>query len=415
MRRVIVVGAGVAGTAAALAAARAGADVTLVSGGPGASVLAGGALDDVPWERADARGEPPASLSEGARATLAELDAYDVGDHRALLAATTGLVRPARGTDRALLDLGRLARGTVLVPDLAHASWDAPAFAREWSASWLARGAGLHFAPVAATLLRYTEERAFADAEIAGRHDEGARLDWLAGRVREACAGAGRDVAGFVLPPWLGAVRERATELTLRAGVPCGEALGGVGGPSGLRFEHARDRALAVAKVTVVQGHASRAEHVGRRGADLPWRVDVEVRGEGPRAIAGHAVVLATGGLLGGGLEYTPAGAYFAGALPGPPRPLLRVTCEAPVRIGAHGRPLDEASSQFGAAPETHAWPYSETPLLDHAGVLVHDEGEVTGAPPGLHATGELAAGPAHTWLAALSHGARAGGAAARD
>ena len=52
MTRVAVVGAGVAGLAAAWAARRAGAEVTVVASGTGASALGGGAVDDRPWERA---------------------------------------------------------------------------------------------------------------------------------------------------------------------------------------------------------------------------------------------------------------------------------------------------------------------------------------------------------------------------
>src|SRR5262245_13038048 len=49
--RVIVVGAGIAGTAAAWSARRRGAEVTIVSAGAGASALGSGAVDDAPWER----------------------------------------------------------------------------------------------------------------------------------------------------------------------------------------------------------------------------------------------------------------------------------------------------------------------------------------------------------------------------
>ena len=49
-RRVLVIGAGVAGLAAAWSAARAGHEVTLLSAGAGASALGGGAVDDVTWE-----------------------------------------------------------------------------------------------------------------------------------------------------------------------------------------------------------------------------------------------------------------------------------------------------------------------------------------------------------------------------
>lgn len=406
MRRVVVVGSGVAGSAAALSAVHEAAEVTVVAGGPGASVLAGGALDDVPWEQAT--GEPR-SLARPAERVLSAFDAYCVGDRRALVVAAAGVVRPARGRDRALLDVGALGGGRVMVADVPHGTWDARTLASGWSASWRARAVGVSFVAVAANLLARTEEHAFGDVDLAARHDDPARLAWLADRLREALATAGGAVAAVVLPPWLGVERERATELSALVGVPCGEALGGVGGPSGLRFERARDRAFAVAGVTVVAGRAVRIGFT-----DGAWRV--ELAGADGAALACDAVVLASGGFIGGGLEYTPAGATFANALPDTPRPLVRLTCDAPVRLGIRGRPLEDASSLFGGAPETHAWPYRDPSLLEQAGVLLDEEalgGQAAGAPPGLHVAGEVTAGDPRTWLAALALGVWAGRAAA--
>jgi len=399
----------VAGTAAALAARENGAAVTLIAGHTGASVLMGGAIDDVAWDDADAEG-PPYPLPRRAETVLEALGGYIVGDRRALVAATTGILRPARGTDRALLDLGPLARKTVLVAGNPHGSWDAASLARSWSASPHCDAASLSFLAAEASLLRHTEERSFCDADIAALHDDPARLAWLAARLRDVVDRFGHDVGAVILAPWLGVTHERARALSGRLGVPCGEALGGVGGPSGLRFEHARDRALAAAHVTVVQARATRALHRGD-GEELAWRTVLDVQGD---PLDAHAVVVATGGLTGGGLEYTPSGAYFANVMPDHPRPLLRLTCDVPAELGAFGRALDDASSVFGAAPETHAWPYAETPLLDHAGILVDEDGLARGAPRGLYAAGEVAAGAPHTWLAALIAGTRAGDAAVK-
>ena len=203
---------------------------------------------------------------------------------------------------------------------------------------------------------------------------------------------------------------ERATELSKLVGVPCGEALGGVGGPSGLRFEESRTRALKAAGVNVIEAWAARvAPNESRDSSEQRWLIELGPEEMEVTRVAADAVVLATGGILGGGLEYTPAGAFLGPDVPEVPRALLRITCEAPVRIGAHGVRLDDPSSLFGAAPETHAWPYVEEPLLDHAGVLIRGHGEVIDAPRGLFATGELAAGPAHTWLREMAHGAKVG------
>jgi len=406
---VVVIGSGIAGTAAALAAARAGAEVTIVMGAPGATVLAGGALDDVPWEDArSGRGEPRALLAEDARSVLDDLEGYDVPEGQAVLVARTGIVRLARGRDRALLSVATSGPGDVMVTDVAHAGWDALALARSWSASREAAGRGLRFVAVKASVLAHTDERAFTDADLAARHDDPERLAWLAARLSEALARAEQveRVSGVVLPPWLGASRERATELSRLVGLPCGEALGGVGGPSGLRFEHARDRATERRGVRVVQGRACRVAPA----EELAWHVDLSPRSLG--TLDADAVVLATGGLLGGGFEYTPSGATLGGALPSAPRSLARVTLDAPVTLGARGDAGD-TSSLFGGAPETHAWPYQADPLLDRLGVPVDDHGRVRGESRGLYAVGELAADRPRTWLAALSLGARAGGSAA--
>jgi len=400
-RHVVVVGGGIAATAAALAAARAGAEVTRVAGGPGASVLATGALDDVPWEEATG---PASPLGGALRDVLDALVGYRVTDARALVATHAGTLRPARGTDRALLDLAALPEARVLVPVLDHLMWDGEALARAWNASPLARG--VRFIPVPAPLQKLADEHQLPDAELAARHDDPSRVGWLADRLTELRTHV--DGTAVLLPPWLGASREVATSLSAKVGVPCGEVLGGVGGPSGARFEHRRDRASAAAGVVVRPGMATRVTH--REGHDRAWRVALDA-GE----LEAHAVVLATGGVLGGGLAYTPATAFLGGPLPETPRALLHLTCDAPVVLAARGRPLLDPSSLFGAAPESHAWPHVDASLLDEAGVQVAEDGRVVGAADGLYAAGELAAGCRHTWLAALGSGAIAGSAAARS
>src|SRR5258708_2267041 len=105
MKGLWVVGAGVAGTAAPLAAARRGVRVTLIDGGPGASLLATGALDAVPWQGAPTE---PVAISPAARETLDALGGYLLADDGARLLTTSGVVRPARGHDAALLDVKRL-------------------------------------------------------------------------------------------------------------------------------------------------------------------------------------------------------------------------------------------------------------------------------------------------------------------
>lgn len=377
-RGVAVIGAGIAGTGSAFAAAKAGADVTLFDGGPGASLLASGGLDG--------------DVNLVGTFFLSSFGGYYVGSGVRLV-TTAGVVRPATAHDAALLDVSRATGGPVGVVDCDRPGWDARALARAW---------GDGFEVVEASVLRHTDERMLPDADFAARHDEPERLAWLGTRLREALGRASGRAGALVLPPCLGVRRARARELSEIAGIACGEAIGLPGGPAGLRFEHARDRALAEARVTHLRARA----HAVTRTAQ-GWRVvadghEVEVA----------AVVVATGGLLGGGIEYgspTAADVTDGRVLPAP---VLRMTVASPLVVGASGKPLEAASSTYGAVPEGLAWPASAHPLLERAGALVDAEG---GGPiRGLFAAGDVVADAPRTWLRALADGLRAGSAAAR-
>jgi glycerol-3-phosphate dehydrogenase subunit B len=406
VKRVVVVGAGIAGTSAALAASAAGAAVTLLAGGPGASVLAGGALDLLPWEDAKA-GRDEAAFAEPAVSRvlhdLAELVRVDGAP--AVVVTLDGILRPARAAQAGLLDLAPLGAGLVLVARAEHPGWDAAAAARAWNDTALAHARGLEFFAGEATLTRLVDERFLAHAELAARHDDPARLAWLAERVKDALARyASSRVVAIVVPPWLGVVHARAGELSVAVGLPCGEPVLGPGGPAGLRFEHARDRALARRKIPMTVGHA---KEIAREAGE--WRVTLE-RGE---AIAGDCVVLATGGLVGGGLTYAPSASVLAGELPPRARASFASTVEAPVAIGAGGRAIGIPGSLFGESPEALAWPFATgAPLLERAGVLASSSGHVDG---GLYVAGEIVADRPRTWLDALAQGARAGATAARS
>jgi len=391
---VIVIGAGVAGTGAAIAAG-AGARVTVIDGGTGASTLSTGAIDLAPWTRAPA---PPAAVPEQARPALDLLGAYVLPDRGALLLTSSGVARPARGHDAALLDVARLDGGRVGVVRCGRAGWDAEALARAW---------GPGYEPIDATVLRFGDEGALPDADFASRHDDDGRLGWLAERLRESLGRRGGALAALVLPPSLGVERARAEALSRLVGAPCGEAIGLPGGPSGLRFERARDRALSTLGVERVQERAAAVERAGAR-----WRVLTE----GGGAHDGDCVILATGGLLGGGIEYSPSETILASALPPRACPPLRLAIKAPVTLGSQGRPLDLPGSLFGAPPESLASPFVVDPLFDRAGVLVDDQGAACGIPErDVFAAGEVVADVSRTWLAALCSGVRAGDRARRQ
>jgi glycerol-3-phosphate dehydrogenase subunit B len=398
---IVVIGGGVAGTAAALAAAREGARVTLLDGGTGATVLSTGALDDTPWTRA-AAGTPPSPLSTLARVVVEALEVYSVPNAGARIATTAGVLRPARGHDLALLDLASPGAGRVGVVRCDRPDWEATALARAWgSAGDSARGPG--FAPLDATMLRHVDERLLPAPDFAARHDDEARLAWLAERLREALSRAGTRFDALLLPPSLGVERPRARDLSALVGLPCGEAAGLPGGPSGLRFEHARDRSLAGARIDRRVARASAVDRAGHR-----WQVKLV----GGDVLEATAVVLAVGGLVGGGLAYTPGDAAEASVLPPASRLPFQLALDVPgAALGAHGRPLELPGSLFGIPPESLAWPFAVDPLMARVGVLVDGDG---GVAPGLYAVGETVADAHRTWLGALESGARAGTAAAR-
>ncbi len=388
---VAVVGAGVAGTAAALVARRTGASTGVFDAGVGASSLSTGAIDLEPWDEARA----PEPLSRDAAFVLDALAAYVLPAAPAALLTTAGVTRAARGYDAALLDVAPFVDRRVGVIRCARPGWDADALAHAWA-----------FAAVDAAVLRFGEEEAIPDADFAARHDDPARLDWLADRLREATASGAWDA--LVLPPSLGVERARADALSKRVGVPCGEALGLPGGPAGLRFERARDRALARMGVSRIAARVARVQPAGSK-----WRITTD---DGLETEA-QAVVLATGGLIGGGIAYAPSEAVLATALPPGARPPFRIAIEAPGRIGAHGQPLDTPGSLFGVAPEHLNEGGPGEAALSRAGVLVGADGAVVaggGPARGLFAAGELVADAARTWLVALTSGASAGAAAAR-
>jgi glycerol-3-phosphate dehydrogenase subunit B len=393
LKSVLVIGGGVAGTAAALAAARAGAAVTLLDGGTGASTLSTGALDDAPWSRTPQAAAP---IAAPVRAVLDALDGYVLPDAGARLATTAGVVRPARGLDRALLDLGPLAGRRIGVVRCDRPDWDASALARAW-------GAWGELAPLEATVLRHVDERSLPATDFAARHDDEARLSWLADRLREGLRRAGSRFDALILPPSLGMVRARAGRLSALVGLPCGEAAGLPGGPSGLRFEGARDRALAAAGAERLLVRAIRVV----RSAE-GWRVGLA---EGS-PLEATAVVLAAGGLIGGGLAYTPGDAAEASVLPPASPAPFRLGLDVPgVTLGVRGRRLESPSSLFGVAPESLAWPFAADPWMERAGVLVDEDGRAT---PDLYVAGETVADAPRTWLVALASGCRAGWAAGR-
>jgi glycerol-3-phosphate dehydrogenase subunit B len=417
-RSILVVGAGAAGLAAAWAARRNGHRVTVIAAGLGATSLGGGALDDVPWESAlraarllGAHSHTGATLTAPLPEQIENL-AQDLGlwelprppygmPHLATLA---GRIRPARGYDRSLLDLSRIEGGRVVIPRVSRAMWDADFLGAAFSADPFAKARGLHFEPVDLPVLRYDIERRIADGDLAARHDDEARLDWLAERVREHADRArrgGRPVAAVLLGPWLGASAPRATALSEQTGVSIGEALAGAGSPAGLRFEAARDRLFASLDVSLINARVITIT-VGPDGVtatlEQPQSADLEHRAD--------AVVLAIGGLASGGVIYTPPEHTAEHDLPLRGAVSFALSLRAPVTLATADGPLDVVSSLHGPDLDATAWPSA-----DRAGVLETVGIQCRGvrAGPSIVAAGDVIAAAPRTLLEALATGIRAG------
>lgn len=410
-RRVLVIGAGVAGLAAAWSARRAGHEVTLRSAGAGASALGGGAVDDVTWEsllRAarvlgeDGKASP---IGPDLRAFIDDLALWEVPEHAPVwLATVAGRVRPARGRDRAALDLAPLARRTVLLPRADRAGWDADTLAAALGADPFARSRQITFRAVDAEVLRFDEERRIADGDLAARHDDEARRAWLAQRLRAAIA-ATPGAGAVLLGPWLGAAASQAEAIAGAVGVPVGEAIAGAGSPAGMRFEAARDALLQTIGVT---RRRARVTEVRRRDG----RIEAVIAGD-PAIVTADAAVLAIGGLIGGGVIYAPP-EHAAGAdLPPGGRVPFELSARAPVVLSLGGSTrMEIVASMHGPELDRAAWPRDGRPgALETVGVR-WDDARSARASEGIFAAGDVVAGRPRTLLEAAAAGILAGAAA---
>lgn len=368
--KVLIVGAGFAGVAAAFAARRAGASVTIVAGAPGASALYCGAVDDV-----DA--ELPHELLQALGLRLAK---------GAQVATREGVVRGSSGADSALLNLALLAGKRVAVVDVPRDDWDGPLLARSFAASSWARSTETRFELVPLPLLEKGHERRVSAYDFAAGFERPERPAWLAELLK---AHAGPDA--WLFGPWLGLKRSLAAELSLAAGVPVGEVTSPPGGPAGARFELRRDSLLASLGVERVMGRVTDVEVASG---------EVALRLGGQAAIRGGALVLATGGFIGGGIA-------LSGALSGaePAGFELSIRGLPPVRL--QGEPAQPVSSLFGVDLAARG-----RALLEHVGLPTSRDGRVS-ATSVVFAAGDVVGPVPPSVGQALQSGLRAGAAAA--
>ena len=421
--QVVVIGAGAAGLAATWAAAQRGAEIRLYDPSIGASCLYGGAVDDRPWEqvaRATAVLQLVAEagpLPESVRSFAQQLGLWCLpksGERLCRLATEAGRVRLARGHDRSLLDLARLPAGArVVLPRVVRAEWSSDSLAASLSADAYAQSRRIVFQAVDAKLLKHVGEDRIAAAELASRHDEPTRRQWLADRLAEAVARAGgvgekaaasrHRVDAVLTGPWLGADKPIAPWLTERLGVPVGEVVSNVGCAAGMRFESARLALLSSLGVELVPRHVSA---IGSVDGELRVTVDDDEHR------LTDAVVLAIGGLAAGGVVYDPPEQSAGQDLPLAGRAPFRLSLDAPVRLQARRRSIDVGSSIHGPALDEVAWPVDADPgLLEAVGVAC-DGPE---AAPQIYAAGDVVADKPRTVLQAVYGGVLAGAAAAGE
>jgi anaerobic glycerol-3-phosphate dehydrogenase len=356
---VVVVGSGVAGLAAALAAKRAGAAVWIVEGPAGASALAGGAwdvatdrrdraplrasprslemaLDDVarerpahPWARLG-RPDSAAAIREAHEAVLGALGMYRPLARAAdaeIVCTDLGLVRRAGLAQRPVLDLARVPGARIAVAWMrALRSFDGSFVARSLNELAVRAGDRRRFVAVEVEMLRRAGDAVLLPHEAAlllDSHDARGRAITAFGR---ALGGVGAEA--LLVPPVLG-VDDDGVWPTLEAavGIPVGEVVEPFTGAQSLRLSRGIRRALDSAGVVRRTKRALRV-----RAEDGGWRAELEDR----ETLRPGAIVLATGKHLGGGIAVER----------GEPRETL---ARLPVCSG--GAPLAVASSARGRDP----------------------------------------------------------------
>lgn len=332
---VLVVGGGMAGALAALAARAAGAEVALLRRSPGATALSSGAIgvapdlgalpgDPLSWRRgpvesarrlAQLRPEHPyAAVGDGLVLLPDALDfavrALDpllapVLERPRFLATPTGAVVAAGTCQRAAEagDLLAVAGPLAVAGFRGHLGFDA-ALVADGIARLTARG-GPEVREVEVDLP--CGEPWARPHELARALEARGVAELLGERLRAALSNGARGAAAVLLPPVLGLSpgARVVARISAAAGVPVAETLSDVPSVPGLRLQAALEARLARAGVTLLAG-ALRAP-----GGAPGDRVEA-----GAGTVTAAAWVLATGRYVGGGVARHGALAERALGLP---------------------------------------------------------------------------------------------------
>jgi glycerol-3-phosphate dehydrogenase subunit B len=299
-RRVLVVGGGMSGTMAAIAAREAGAGVTLVMAGPGASSLSNGVIE-ASWPY---MGEAAAALASNhplrrVRSALSQTPGlplrvarslsplFDAPDEEpaesAVYATVIGTQRPGAMMQQAQAP-GRLERGrryAIVSFPMQPALVDADLVATSLI------DAGFSAGSFRLDYLDREDDAWRTVFDLAARLDGPREIERLATSLQRAVP-PGTDTVLF--PPLLGLARsDVATQLSKRVGLTCAELLPVVPSVPGLRLSRALSAARDAAHVSVVSGKLT-ALRDGR--AEL----------KSGEVLSFDAAVLATGRFIGGGI-----------------------------------------------------------------------------------------------------------------
>lgn len=322
---VLVIGAGVAGFAAALAARDRGARVMVLDAHAGASALGGGA-----WDVASDVGASPEDVFRPARSleqalvarvredvhhpyaklgmdvieavreaharvlpALAIYRPLDLRGTGVLIATDLGLPRRTATAQHAVLALDSARGGAIAVAVLRGYRYTDSAFL----AASLTELADLadddrRFGALELEFFRRREDALLHPHEIAAIADSDDGRARLSQTLARAIAGAKHDAV--LLPPVLGLRNDAVVrELTTKLGIPVGELVAPLAGPQGLRLVRRIDAALQEAGC---ERRSARVRAVVSRTQGTTVVLD---DGE---ELRGKSVVLATGKHMSGGL-----------------------------------------------------------------------------------------------------------------
>lgn len=324
MSDVLVIGGGLAGAVAALAAAGAGATVTVARRALGATAMGSGALEFL-----DASPGAIERLASDAFHPYGRVSGGDAAWLRGRLEEAAGFLGRVLGAQGLPLEGSLAAAGHFITAEAApaRAHFAARSAAAAERAQLRGRVAVVDFTGLARWPARQVAEA--AGGQVVTVDTPGLEnFTGLAGRFDAGTGWPPRVPGGFDLylfPPVLGLERPLETPW------PSAEVLAVPPSPPGWRLQRALDRALEAAGVAVVAGEASSPETEGGRLA--------AVRISGDR-FAARSFVLAGGRFVGGGLSPGRAPADALLGLPAEGAPgTWGLPTDASMRPLRHGEP----------------------------------------------------------------------------